>query len=204
VRIATRRAGLVLVVASLAATGACGISSSDHPETIAAENLPPGLLDPNPGTSTTLADSPATTSVPVYFLVRTGDEERLAAVDREVQDVDSAGERLRVLFSQPTAEENDSGITSAVPTDLVLLAEPELDPETGVLTVDLSSELFSVQAAELTRAVAQLVYTVTDVEGVSLVRFLVDGEPTPVPDDESVEKAGPVGRANYRALAPGP
>lgn len=191
---------LLLTAALLASS--CGVVANDAPQAIASENLPAGLLDPNPGTSTTLAGSPSTTAVPVYFIVRVGDQDRLAEVTREVNEPTSAGDRIGALFSQPTADEADSGITSSIPADLVLLDDPVLSEETGVLTVNLSSELFGIQSAELTRAVAQIVYTVTELTDVLKVRFLVDGEATPVPNDDGVEKEAAVGKADYRSLDP--
>ena len=193
-------ARLALALALLGA--ACGVTANDRPQAIAPENLPAGLLDPNPATSTTIASSPTTTPVPVYFLVREGDVERLRQITREVAEPTLASARIGALFSQPTAEEADAGITSSIPADLVLLQEPVLDEESGVLTIDLSSELFDIQSAELTRAVAQIVFTVTELSDVLRVRFLVEGEATPVPNDDGVEKEDPVGRADYRSLSP--
>jgi spore germination protein GerM len=184
----------------------CGLSSNEEPTALPPENLPPGLLDPNPnqGTGTTLTGS-TTTAVPVYFLVRDGDDTRLAEVDREVTDATSAAARIGALLTQPPTEsEIDEGITSAVPADLILNEEPTLDEATRVLTIDVSSELTDAAGVELTRAIAQIVYTATELEDVSAVRVLVDGEPTPVPDDDGAEKTGAVSRADYRSLQPEP
>ena len=184
---------VLLLVASLVG-GACGVPANDGPQAISPANLPAGLLDPNPGTSTT--------PVPVYFIVRDGDVDRLTEVTREVAEPTMPAARIGALFSQPTADEADAGITSSIPADLVLLQDPVLDEETGVLTIDLSSELFDIQSAELTRAVAQIVFTVTQLTDVLKVRFLVEGEATPVPDDDGVEKEDAVSKADYRSLDP--
>ena len=192
---------VLLLVASLVG-GACGVPANDGPQAISPANLPAGLLDPNPGTSTTVPGSPGTTPVPVYFIVRDGDVDRLTEVTREVAEPTMPAARIGALFSQPTADEADAGITSSIPADLVLLQDPVLDEETGVLTIDLSSELFDIQSAELTRAVAQIVFTVTQLTDVLKVRFLVEGEATPVPDDDGVEKEDPVSKADYRSLDP--
>ena len=189
---------------ALGIVAGCGLSPNDEPQAIPPENLPPGLIEPDPVTSTTLRESPGTTSVPVYFLVRVGDETSLTEVDREVTEAGSPSARLGALLTEPTADETEAGITTAIPADLILVSEPVLDEDTGVLTVNLSSELNVIQGAELTRAVAQIVYTATELDDVLGVRFLVDGEPTQVPDDDGVESAGAVGRADYRSLAPDP
>jgi spore germination protein GerM len=198
----TARRPWIAAVALVALAAGCGLSPDDEPHAIAAENLPPGLIDPNPGTSTTLANSPGTSTVPVYFLVRVGDETRLVAVEREVADDRSPAARVGALLTQPTAEETDDGITTAIPADLILVDEPALDEEGRTLTVNLSRELNLLEGAELTRAVAQIVWTATELEEVQRVRFLVEGEPIPVPDDEGIEKRDAVGQADYRSLAP--
>jgi spore germination protein GerM len=192
----------IAAVAVVALAAGCGLSPDDEPNAIAPENLPPGLIDPNPGTSTTLANSPGTSTVPVYFLVRVGDATRLIEVEREVADDSSPAARVGALLTQPTAEETDDGITTALPADLILVDEPALDEEEHILTVNLSRELNLLEGAELTRAVAQIVWTATELDDVQRVRFLVEGEPIPVPDDEGVEKSDAVGQADYRALAP--
>jgi spore germination protein GerM len=193
----------IAAAAVVALAAGCGLSPDDEPNAIAPENLPPGLIDPNPGTSTTLADSPGTSTVPVYFLVRVGDATRLIEVEREVADDSSPAARVGALLTQPTAEETDDGITTALPADLILVDEPALDEEEHILTVNVSRELNLLEGAELTRAVAQIVWTATELDDVQRVRFLVEGEPIPVPDDEGVEKSDAVGQADYRALAPG-
>jgi spore germination protein GerM len=197
-----RRRWIAVTLALAALAVGCGLSPDNEPHAIAPGNLPPGLLDPNPGTSTTLTGSPATTAVPVFFLVRVGDETRLTEVEREVADASSAAARVGALLTQPTADETDAGITTAIPADLILLDEPILDEDERTLTVNLSDELNRLEGAELTRAVAQIVYTATELDDVAQVRFLVEGEEIPVPDDEGVETTGPVGQADYRSLDP--
>jgi spore germination protein GerM len=193
---------LAALVAGLTLVGAgCGLSPNESPEAIAPENLPPGLLDPNPATSTP-GESPGSTSVAVFFLERVGETTRLVEVEREVADSTSASERVGALLTQPTADETEAGITTAIPADLILVEEPVLDEDSGVLTVDLSDELNLLQGAELSRAVAQIVYTATAVEGVAAVRFVVEGEAIPVPDDEGVAQEAPVDRSDYRSLRP--
>ena len=53
---------------------------------------------------------------------------------------------------------------------------PVLNEQTGELVIDLSSEFLSIEGPELPKAFAQIVWTVSEIEGVEQVRFLVDGE----------------------------
>ena len=198
----TRRRLLAVVLALPLLLGACGLTEDDGPNAIAPENLPPDLLDPNPGTSTTVADAPGSDLVSVWFLEEVRGEVRLVEVQRSVQDRADPGDRLVALFQQPTEEEAAGGIVTSIPADTTLRAMPVLDEETSELVLDLSSEFLSIEGPEVPKAFAQIVWSVTDLDGVRRVRFLVDGEEIPALDAVGAEQPGPVSRANYTALAP--
>ena len=194
---------LSALVVLLALTGACGLSEDGGPQAIAPENLPPDLLDPNPGTSTTLAQNPGNELVSVYFIEADGDDVRLAEVERRVADDQDPGDLMAALLAQPTEEDAAAGITTTVPADTTLRALPLLNEETGELVIDLSSEFLSIEGPELAKAFAQMVWTVTEVDAVDRVRFLVDGEPIRAQNAEGAEKKdGPVMRRDYIILAP--
>jgi spore germination protein GerM len=200
-----RRWCLVALTLLLGA-GGCGLSANREPQAIPPENLPPGLLDPNPSSSTTLPESGATTTITVYFLARDGDTTLLAPVEREVKTTEASmpGARIAPLFAQPTPEEQDLGFTTSIPADTKLLRAPSPAKEGDDLVIDLSSELFSVQGQELANAFAQIVWTVSEIDGVSGVRFLRDGVEIAALDAEGTEQQGAVTTADYRSLAPSP
>jgi spore germination protein GerM len=190
----------------------CGLAADDEPHAIEAEDLPADLLDPNPPTSTTLPDTTATTTVTVYLVVREGDTTRLAAVEREVaitgtvdasleDDASHAADRINALLLPPSAEEQDQGFISSIPTDTVLL-DATVVPDDDELVVNVSSALFDVQGTELANAFAQLVWTVTELRGVRQVRFEVDGVTRRALNADGIEQDGAVTRADYSALAP--
>jgi len=200
---AERCLGVGLADLAVVALGSCGLDADDDPEAISTQDLPPGLMDPNPApTSTTLAGSPTTIEVPVYFLARDGDEDRLQEVAREVPAGDEPSNRLAALFTPPTEAEADDGLTSSIPSDLVLLDASQIDSETKELSVNLSSDLLTIEGAELAKAFAQIVYTATDHDDVNQVAFYVEGEPIPALDAEGVEREGAVTRADYRPWQP--
>ena len=198
-----RRATAALVALALAATallGGCGVGENDEPHVIAADELPPGLAGETPTTSTSVA-SPTVQAVTVYYLVQQGDVVRLVGVTREVERADRARDRLAAVLTPPSAEEAATGVLTSIPADTALL-ETELDESDGELTIDLSRSLFDVQGQELRNAFAQLVWTATELPGVRLVRFRVDGEEFRAPDGAGVEQPGAVTRADYATLAP--
>jgi spore germination protein GerM len=202
---APRRSGpgrglTAVVVALLAALGACGVAENDEPHVIAADEVPPGLLEASPSTSTSVA-SPTVQAVTVYYVIQQGEVVRLQGVTREVERADRARDRLAALLAPPTAEEARVGITSSIPPDTELL-ETQLNAAGDELTIDLSRSLFDIQGQGLRNAFAQLVWTATELPGVERVRFRADGEEFRAPDEEGVEQPGAVSRSDYITLAP--
>lgn len=190
---------LIALVALLAVVGGCGLSEDSGPHAIAPENLPPNLLDPEAGTSTTLSPT-GSESVFVYFLETVGNEVSLFKVERQVSDAEDAGDRLVALFAQPSEEEAARGVTTSIPADTTLRAVPVLDEETHELVIDLSSEFLSIEGPELPKAFAQIVWTVTEMEDVEQVRFLVDGEEIRAQNADGAERIGAVVRDDYNTL----
>lgn len=186
--------GLSMVIAG------CGLSADDGPRAIAPDDLPADILDPGTSTSSTVAG--LTSPVTVYLLTREGDTTRLAPVLREVEDPSRPGQRITALLSGVTEAEQDRGLVSSIPADTVLL-DTELVEDRDELIVDLSGALFDIQARELANAFAQIVWTVTELDGVRQVRFRVDGEAYRAPNAEGVEQDGAVSKSDYRALDPG-
>jgi Sporulation and spore germination len=198
------RAWLVaLVVAPLVVAGACGVPADDEPQAIAGRDLPPDLLDPNPGSSTTLPESAGTTTVDVYLLDETPDGVRLAPVTREVARANRPNERLAALFGGATEAEIEAGITSGIPADTVLRGVTT-DDESREVVIDLSDDIFTIEGEALAQAFAQMVWTATEpgAGGYRQVRFSVDGEPTTVLDGDGAEQQDTVTRADYDALRP--
>ena len=196
----TRRL-LLALLAVLALVGGCGLSEDSEPNAIAPEDLPPDLLDPNPDTSTTISELPGT-SVSVFLLEEVDDDIRLVEVQRTVADRNDPGDRLVALFAQPSEEEAASGLIASIPAEMMRRAMPVLHEETSELVLDLSSEFLSIEGPELPKAFAQIVWTVTLLDGVREVRFLVDGEEIRAQDANGAEQADTVTRADYNALAP--
>lgn len=195
-----RLAAALALLAIVAVTTGCGLAENTRPQAIPRENLPPGLLDPDPG-STSTGPSETGTTVDVFLIERIGDRDRLARVERDVADARLPGERVAALLMPPTEAEVDAGLTTSIPAGTVLLAVA-VDDSGEEVVVDLSAELFSIQGAELASAFAQLVWTVTEVEGVRRVSFLVDGASIRALDADGVEQEGAVTRGDYGSLAP--
>jgi len=178
--------------------GGCGLSENGEPQAIPPGNLPPELLDPDPSSSTSVPG--AGTPVAIYLLASDGEVERLVAVPREIPELDEPGQRVDAVLRPLTEAEVDGGFSTFIPGDTVLL-DTELDQETGIVTVNLSNELFSVEGESLSKAFAQIVYSVFEDERVREVRFRRDGETIQAQDDGGAGR-DTVTKADYRAFAP--
>jgi spore germination protein GerM len=197
-----RRARLLGALLLLATSVACGVPADDGPEAIAARDIPEDLLDPNPGTSTTLPEGTGTT-VEVFMLEETSEGVRLVAVPRQVAQPDEPNERLVALFGGATETEIDAGVTSGIPADTELLGVTVDDADREVM-IDISDDIFTIEGEALAQAFAQIVWTATELDagGYRQVRFSVEGEPTPVLDGDGAEQDGTVTRSDYDALRP--
>ena len=75
-------------------------------------------------------------------------------------------------------------------------------PGAQVLTLDLSEQFTTVVGQRFIAAVAQIVYTATDLDGIEAVSFRVEGEDFPVNDENGAAQEEPVDRLDFVGLAP--
>ncbi len=178
---------LALVVFAVAA--ACGVPADDSPQELTADQVPYGLLTTAPATPTT---TPGGQEADLYFVNADGE---LVPEIRDVEDLSA-----RTVIESLLATDASSlplGVSSNIPPDTTLLNSSVDD---GVLTVDLSPQFQTIEAARFNAAAAQIVFTATGVEDVEAVSFQVDGEPITVGDEEGVAQIDPVDRLDYDLL----
>ncbi|MEO1056389.1 MAG: GerMN domain-containing protein [Actinomycetota bacterium] len=177
----TRRpwhAVMIGVAAGLALAG-CGIQTEAGPR-----DLPEAQADVFGRVPT---GDEAAGSNRIYLLAPADADEaqRLRSVLRDVEA--EPGNVLESLFAGPNTEERDTGIDTALPLELQLLGTRELGQ---VLTVNVNDGFNELTPDALRFAVAQIVTTATDIDGVSAVTLRVDGEdrPWPIGNQELVER----------------
>jgi spore germination protein GerM len=182
-----------LAVVTLGVVG-CGIPTDDNPRAISSESVPDAAVD---DTTEATASEP-TVAAPIY-LVQSPDDPRLVPVGRRVPagspgaGPDPAAVLETLLTATANPQEQAEGITNLIPEDTRLASQPEL--ARGTLVVDLTDEIFKIEGENQRAAFGQIVCTANALEGVSLVRLLVQGEPTGVQADSGATD-GPVSCAD--------
>ena len=185
---------LVVAVVALAAGAGCSIQPDASPNDLPAERA-----DVFGELST--GDEAAGTNR-VYLLAPTDPDapQRLRSVQRDVPtDVPTApASVLASLFAGPNASERNAQIDTAIPADIELLAAR---PVGQVLTVDLNDVFGDLTPEGLRLAVAQIVSTATDIDGVQAVQLRIDGEPRAWPLGNGELTDRPLTRYDYPGLA---
>lgn len=192
------RASALVVAAVVALTAGCGIRTDDEPRAMSADSVPFDLLAPST-TSTTATTAPERTSqVPIYLVDRNG---LLVEVTRKVPMPVEIRAVLAELLEGATDREAERGLRSAITGGTELIGV-QLDLQTGVVALNLTGDITSVQGEALQLALAQVVYTATALRTVNGVLFEFDGEPTDVPDGEGALESTPLGRRDYTRFDP--
>lgn len=186
-----RRVATVLLVGLALVAAACGIPTDDAPRVIADETttVPPAT------------DSGLGPNFAILYLSDNsedpGEVGALVTVRRNLESGATPTTVLEALFAPPLEEELEDGFVSLIPTGTTLDGT-ELSGST--LTVELSDEWSTLRGPEQTRAYAQVVLTVTELDAVQSVRFRVMGDavdaPTPTASKDEVR------RSDYAALEP--
>jgi len=203
------------VIAGALLAASCGIPVDSQPEVIANDDLPQAL---QPGTSTTTTLPPQLTEEVTIYLVDPGDgEPLLRAVPRQVPVVDTGADLelliLQQLIEGPTSEEQlDGNLTTLVvptsdePISILGLRRAEGNEDNQLVVV--LSETPALEGEDRTVAFAQMVFTMTEIEGIDNMRFLVrdeEGVDVDIPvktDTDEGDVTRPVSRADYSTLRP--
>lgn len=185
---------LLAAVLNALLAAACGAPTDDAPRALPANDVPFGLLAPDPASTTTVHPA-ASSEVTIYL----AGPERLVPVERRVPAPASVEKVVRALLTGPTDAEARRGLRSAINPGTTVLSAPV---EAGIATIDLSGDFAVGAGPEQIVALAQVVYTATELGGVVGVRFTLGGRPAEVPDGDGTLSQTPLGRAAYASFAP--
>lgn len=175
---------VVAVLASLL-LGACGVPLDAEPQPFEVELAPPPEVD---------RAEPGDLAAVSLFLVREG---QVVAVTRDLSSPADAMAVIGSLLEGTTAPEERAGLRTSIPvgTDLLTVRR-----ENATLVLDLTRDFAAVGGEEEILAVAQIVLTATNLEGIESVAFELEGVPTDVPLANGALSEEPVAAADYRDL----
>jgi hypothetical protein len=156
----------VQLVLGLAVAAGCGIQTDDQPRAIPGAEAVVGA-DVGGG-----AASGGTLRI---YLVAPGEQRLLRSVPRSAT---SAQNLIEILLDGPNEQELQEGWISQIPADTELLG---LRTRSSTLFLDLTSGLTDLPAIVQPQALAQIVYTAAELEGVTGVQITINGEPQPLP-----------------------
>lgn len=104
------------------------------------------------------------------YLVAPGEERLLRSVPREAE---TRRELIEVLVAGPNDDELAAQYSTFIPPTTEVLGSRT---QGQVITIDLSGGITELSGQNLAQAVAQIVYTASELEGVEAVQLRVDGE----------------------------
>jgi hypothetical protein len=193
-----RELALLLGLALVGALAGCGVPSDSAPRALPLAEVPADLLAVDPVTTTTTVPVGTSTRVRIFLVGGGSPAERLVSVDRPVESPATVERVLSALLSGPNREESARGLRSAIrPGTIVNSARVE----SKIAIIDLVNSAIA-NNADLILALAQMVYSATELPGVGGVRFTLDGKRAEVPTGSGIQSTTPVGRASYAAYAP--
>jgi len=165
----------ITVVAMALVTG-CGIRPDAAPRDIPIEDR---SLPASPISAAGASGGDAR----IYLLTPT-EPRQVRSVTRSTGTRDDL---LAALVAGPTDGELSLPLSSALPAELEVLSTRLVG---SVLYVDLSSAIAELSGSGLTLAVAQIVFTATDIAGVDAVQLTVDGQRFPWPRPDGATTTG--------------
>lgn len=194
----TKRAfdrALVVGLTVFAFTG-CSLDAESTPRPIAEDPL--RVDNDGPGTES------RTTGIGRVYLQRSdaSGTSVLVAVQRDLSlDPTTA---MRVLLEGPTDDEQGSGLRTAIPRDTRIISAGFV--ASGTVEVNITASIFSATGEDLVGAVAQIVLTLVDIEGIDRVSLVVDGETTEWPRGDGTLTSRPLTEFDFpgRALSSQP
>jgi germination protein M len=118
------------------------------------------------------------------YLIAPGDDRLLRSVQREAQN---PTELISTLLRGPNDTEIEEQFSTAIPPTTTL---NDVRSQGQTLVVDLSADIIELDTQSLSRAVAQIVYTATELPEIETVQIEIDGErlSAPTPDGDTTEE----------------
>ena len=185
------RQRLLLAVVAALALSACGISADSAPRDI------PESDQRDLNVNTDRAAGAAAGSARIYLMAPAGGGQApmLEPVARDVKEAPIPV--LQALFAGANASERAQQLRTSLPTGLHLLSARL---QGGTLRVDVSEEILDVSGNDLIDAVAQIVFTSSELAGVHGVKITVEGADQQWPAGDGSLQSTPLTVYDYPGL----
>lgn len=152
----------VVALAAIALSG-CGVQPDAAPRDLPEEERELAIDVGPSGSDAAGADR--------IFLVAPGEERLLRSVPRQAN---TRSELIEILFAGPNDDELADQYSSFIPPSTELIDEARTQGQ--VLTINVSGGITELSGANLAQAVAQIVYTASELDGIEAVQLRVDDE----------------------------
>jgi spore germination protein GerM len=169
----------------------CGISEDGTPRDIPQSEQKDLAISSERGAGA------STGTARIYLLAPeiSGQAPQLQPVARDVRE--SAVPVLESLFAGPNTVERSRQFRTALPAGLRLLSARL---QAGTLRVDVSPELLVVSGSDLIDALGEIVFTVSEIDGVRGVKITVDGADQQWPAGDGSLQSVPLTVYDYPGL----
>ena len=214
------RTAVAAGLALLLLLGACGVPqdatdrhlSRDRvafeppPDPTTTTTTPTTSTRPPPSsTTTTTVVGPTTTAVPTTTLAPPASypfmlfwlrDEQVVRVRRSLPVEATLDLVVDAFRLGPDEIEAENNLRTALPPPSAIA----VTVEAGTATVDLDPTFLTLPGSEQVRGICQIVFTVTGVGGIGLVRFSINGRRVAVPRSDGQPTTRPVSRDDYASL----
>lgn len=173
----------LLIAALVFALGSCGIPTDSAPRDLPEDERSLAIAGSSSGSDAFGADR--------IYLVAPGEERLLRSVPR---DAAQREDLIRILLLGPNDDEIAAQYSSFIPPSTELISARS----TGqILILDLTDELSDLSGQSLSQAIAQIVYTATEIDGVEAVQLRINGEEVAWPKPNGDTTADPLRIYDY-------
>jgi spore germination protein GerM len=174
--------------------GACSVAPDNSPRDIDAGALDLTVQDPSD------VGQAAAGTGRIYLLAPDvpGQPSRLRSVARDIDDDPAAV--MAALLAGPNTNEFVERYRSGLPSDIQVLGITRRSG--GVLALDLNDAITQLRGDELVLALAQIVYSLSDVSGVTGVVISVEGAEARWPASSGELQADPLTVYDYPGIEP--
>jgi Sporulation and spore germination len=189
-----RRAVAAAVVFATVVLGACGIGVDARPR-----DIPPDQKAPLLGGSVPV-EAATTRSAKVFFFgaEQASSPDRLQSANRSVLPTPEAV--VRELLAGLSDADVTRNLRTAIPVGTTLRSA--ILSGDGTAVVDLSEQFFEARGEQQVQAVAQIVYSLGALDGVTSVRLLIDGTTREWPRGDGIIRDGALTNSDFAGFSP--